>query len=242
MLLLRKSKCAISNDINPWTMPAQFFMDREIAMKIGRRGRRTPVHPLKPKPWADADVLARVRRLNVNALEAVVRTIASAAADDIEVVRRHKELWLAMDAAACSRIAGNPVSLMDLRFNDAEWWLWAANRAPKPIRARHAGDNLKIAEATTLTREILVEACITSRSRPLAAKLVFGLSSRVLELLADLPSPEIERIATAHHEELQLRWADDAVFWRNLLQTAISGSDEDIAAVHMHSLQLLKSE
>jgi hypothetical protein len=242
MLLLRKSKCAISNDMNPWTMRAQFFMDREIAMKIGRRGRRTPAHPLKPEPWADADVLARVRRLNMDALEAVVRTIASTPADDIEVFRRHKELWLAMDAKSCTRIAGNPVSLMDLRFHDAEWWLWATNRAPKPIRARHPGDNLKIEEATTLTREIVVEACITSRSSPLAAKLVFGLNSRVLELLADLPSSEIDRIATGHHEELQLRWADDAVFWRNLLQAAISGSEDDIAAVHMHSLQLLESE
>jgi hypothetical protein len=223
-------------------MRAQFFMDREIAMKIGRRGRRTPAHPLKPLPWAEADVLARVRRLNVAVLEAVIRSIALGAADDIEVARRHKELWLAMDAAACERIAGNPVLLMDLRFHDVEWWLWATNKAPRPIRARQAEGNLKIEGATTLSREILVEACITSRSSPLAAKLAFGLKSRVLEVIADLPSSEIDRIAISHHDELQLRWADDAVFWRNLLQAAISGSDDDIAAVHMHSLQLLEIE
>ena len=147
-----------------------------------------------------------------------------------------------MDAAACARIAGNPVLLIDLRFQDMEWWLWVTNKAPKPIRARHADEHLKLAEATTLTREILVEACITSRSSPLAAKLGFGLNSRVLEVIADLQSSEIDHIATSHHDELQLRWADDAVFWRNLLRAASSGSDDDIAAVHMHSLQLLESE
>ena len=146
-----------------------------------------------------------------------------------------------MDAAACARIAGNPVLLMDLRFHDLEWWLWATNKAPRPIRARHAESNFKIEGATALTREILVEACITSRSSPLAAKLVFGLKPSVLEVIADLPSSEIDRIAISHHDELQLRWPDDVVFWRNLLQAAISGSDDDIAAVHMHSLQLLES-
>jgi len=223
-------------------MRAQFFMDREIAMKIGRRGRRTPARPLKPIPWAEADVLARVRRLNLDVLEAVVRSIASGAGVEIDVARRHKELWLAMDETARVRIAGNPVLLVDLRFHDVEWWLWATNKAPRPIRARQAEGNLKIEGATTLTREILVEACITSRSSPLAAKLVFGLKSAVLEVIADLPSSEIDRIAITHHDELQLRWADDAVFWRNLLQAAIAGSDDDIAAVHMHSLQLLESE
>jgi hypothetical protein len=211
-------------------------------MKIGRRGRRTPAHPLKPIPWAEADVLARVRHLNVGVLEAVIRSIAAEAVGQIEVSRRHKGLWLAMDAAACARIAGNPVLLMDLRFHDLEWWLWATNKAPRPIRARHAEGNFKIEGATTLTREILVEACITSRSSPLAAKLVFGLKPSVLEVIADLPSSEIDRIAISHHDELQLRWPDDVVFWRNLLQAAISGSDDDIAAVHMHSLQLLESE
>lgn len=200
------------------------------------------MNPLKPLPWPETDVLARVRRLNMSALEAVIRCIAAGSADDIEVARRHKELWIAMHAEACARIAGNPVLLMDLRFQDVEWWLWITNKAPKPIRARHADENLKLADATTLAREILVEACITSRSSPLAAKLAFGLKSQVIEVIADLPSSEIDRIANSHHNELQLRWADDAVFWRNLLQAAISGWDDDIAAVHMHSLQLLESE
>ena len=211
-------------------------------MKIGRRGRRTPAHPLKPMPWADADVLERIRRLNTGVLEAAIRSIASESADDIEITRRHRDLWLKMDTAACARIAGNPVLLMDLRFRDVEWWLWVTNKAPKPIRARQAEGNLKIEGAATLTREILVEACIISRSSPLAAKLVFGLKSHVLELVADLQASEIDHIATSHHDDLQLRWADDAVFWRNLLQAAISGSEDDIAAVHMHSLQLLENE
>lgn len=211
-------------------------------MKIGRRGRRTPANPLKPLPWPDAQVLARVRRLNLDIFAATIQSIASGSADDVGVVRRHKVLWLAMDAATCARIAGNPVLLVDLRFHDLEWWLWAVNRAPKPIRAHHADGVLKIEGATVLTREILVEACIASRSSPLAAKLVFGLKSQVLELIAGLQSSEIDRIASSHSDELQLRWADDTVFWRNLLQAAISGSDDDIAAVHMHSLQLLESE
>jgi hypothetical protein len=171
-----------------------------------------------------------------------MRCIAAGSADDIQVARRHKELWLAMDEESCARITGNPVLLMDLRFQDAEWWLWVTNKAPKPIRARHADEHLKLAEATAMTREILVEACITSRSSPLAAKLGFGLKSQVLGVIADLQSSDIDRIATIHNDELQLRWADDAVFWRNLLRAAISGSEDDIAAVHMHSLQLLESE
>jgi hypothetical protein len=176
-------------------------------------------------------------------LEAVVTTVAvDSEPRAVEAMGRSIGLWRQMTDHARKRVAGNPVLLVDLHFQDSEWWRWILHQGPKPIRARVADEHLAIGNAATLLREILMEAWAIGRSNPQAARLVFGMYPAVVAAIVELQASDIDSIAVTYAGNLQLRWADNAVFWKNLLLAALGDSDDAVAAVHMHSLQLLGNE
>jgi hypothetical protein len=78
----------------------------------------------------------------------------------------------------------------------------------------------------------LVEACIVALSHPRAARLVFGMSPAVVDAITGLAASEIDSIVSTHTANVQLRWADNLIFWRN-------GAEEKMAEVRLHCLQLL---
>lgn len=76
-------------------------------------------------------------------------------------------------------------------------------------------------------------------SHPRAARLVFGMAPAVVEAITGLAASEIDSVVLKHAAHLQLRWADNPVFWRNLLIAATDGTEEDMEYVRLHCLQLL---
>jgi hypothetical protein len=100
---------------------------------------------------------------------------------------------------------------------------------------------LPINAGAPLLREILVEACVVARLHPRAARLVFGMSAGVVAGVADLSASQIDSIALNLAGDLQLRWADNLIFWKNLLFAALDGTEQQMADARLHSLQLLGS-
>jgi hypothetical protein len=219
-----------------------FSTEMEVAMKIRRKGRRQPTKTLEAVAWPGAHSLERVRHLNEKCLHAVV---TNAVADDesykVKVVSRYRDLWRRMDDQACKRAAHIPVLLLDLSFESGEWWQWIVRDGPRPVRTPDTSGLLPIKDGAPLLREILVEACVIARSDPRAARLVFGMSAGVLAVIADLPASQIDSIALTNAGDLQLRWAHNLIFWKNLLSAALDGDETEMAAVRLHSLQLLGS-
>ena len=209
-------------------------------MKIRRRGRRQPMKSLEPLVWSSAYTLERVRYLNEKYLAAVA---ASTQGEDmpcsIKAINLYRDLWRRMDARLCGRIAHIPVLLADLYFESPKWWRWIARQGPQPVRTAGASEPLPITSGTPLLREMLLEACVIARSHPSAARLVLGMSPPVVAAISDLQASEIDSIAVTYARDLQLRWSDNLIFWRNLLLAAVGGSEAEIAAVRLHSLQLL---
>jgi hypothetical protein len=184
-----------------------------------------------------------VRRLNSKGLESIAATAAKVDESGATgLVSRHAELWRQMTPENCQRVAGCPVLLMELHFHDLPWWEWVIRQAPRPIRPVIPDTRIAIGSAHGLLREILMQACIIAHKSPEAARLCFGISSPVVEVIANLTGSEIELLTAEHAEELQLRWADNTVFWKNLLEAALGDSEEAVGAVHMHCLQLLGSD
>lgn len=209
-------------------------------MKIQRRGRKNPTNLLERSIWSGALYLQRVRELNERCLCNVVAAIR---ADDRtavgDVVSRFQSLWNQMTSEACRRIAGVPVLLMDLRFQRPEWWRWITRTGPKPIRLPDTGGHVPISDPASLVREILVEVCVVALSSPRTARIVFGMAPEVIEIIRTLRASEIDAIATRYADELQLRWADNLVYWKNLLSAALSNDEDAVLACHVQTLQLL---
>src|SRR5216684_9366560 len=135
-----------------------FSTKLEMEMKIRRRGRRQPTKALEAVTWSGAYTLERVRHLNDKCLSAVASTVTNGG--PIKVVSRYRELWRRMDVEACQRAAHVPVLLVDLHFDNPEWWQWIAHRGPRPVRTPDTEGPLPIKNGATLLREILIEACV----------------------------------------------------------------------------------
>jgi hypothetical protein len=146
-----------------------------------------------------------------------------------------------MDSDAYRRAARVPVLLADLHFENPDWWRWILRRGTRPVRMPDASGPLRIGDGAPLLREILVEACVIARLHPHAARLAFDMSPAVVTTVAQLPASEIDFIVMEHAGDLQLRWSDNAVFWKNLLIAAIEGTAMQMEEVRLHSLQLLGS-
>jgi len=239
---VKEMKHAATLGCDLWTIPAVFHGDGSAMMKIRRRGRRQPTKTLETVAWPSAHVLERVRHLNDKCLSAVVSNATDDKLNTIKVMARFRDLWLRMDDEARKRAAHCPVLLFELHFENAKWWHWVAHGGPRPVKTADATRLLANKTAAPLLREILVESCVIARSHPRAARLAFGMSPAVIAAIAELPASEIDSIAVTYSGELQLRWADNLVFWRNLLVAAIDGPEKDMAEVRLHCLQLLGSD
>jgi hypothetical protein len=184
-----------------------------------------------------------VRRLNIKCLESVVATVVESDESSAPgAISRHARLWRQMTPETCRQVAGCPVFLMDLHFLDSAWWQWIVHQGPKPLRSATPEVRWPIRDAEVLVREILMQACIIAHKAPEAAKLSFGMSPLAFKAIENLTALEAEALAAGHAEDLQLRWTDNAIFWKNLLEAALSGSEEAVGVVHMHCLQLRGSD
>jgi hypothetical protein len=211
----------------------------EVAVKIRRKGRRQSTKTLEAVVWTGAHTLERVRHLNEKSLRQVAAALANHESCTIRVVNRYQDLWRRMDDQACKRAAHIPVLLVDLNFESPGRRQWIANDGPRPVKAPDTAGLSPINDSAPLLREILVEACVVARSHPRAARLVFGMSAGVVAAVADLSASQIDSIALNLAGDLQLRWADNLIFWKNLLLAAVGGTEQQMAEVRLHSLQLL---
>jgi hypothetical protein len=210
-----------------------------MAMKIRRRGRRQPTKTLDAWAWSSAHTLERIRLLNEKCIAAAARATLDDSSCADKAVGLNRDLWLRMGKEECKRAAHCPVLLLDFHFESPMWWHWIVNRGPPPVRSYDAGPRLRIKECEPLLREILVEACVIALSHPRAARLVFGMAPGVIAAFTALQASEIDSIVLTHSVELQLRWADNRIFWKNLLLAATAGADVKMAEVRLHCLQLL---
>jgi hypothetical protein len=74
------------------------------------------------------------------------------------------------------------------------------------------------------------------------AGLLFGMSSQVTGLLAELTPRQLSRVAESSSHELRIRWQSTPTFWRKLLIAGLGGSANDLSEVRLLGLQLLGGE
>jgi len=201
-----------------------------------------PCNALPAQRWRQVRALKDVVALNEHVLEVLGVVAALRSPASPRIITEHAELWTSLDAASRHRAAQMPVLLLDLHFQDAEWWQ-AATRA--------AGD--EVAEDRVLgrdagswqpefIRQTLMIAWPSVREDRLAAGLLFGMSEAVANVVSALTPQQLDHISLYHSRELRLRWMHSNQFWRCLLSSAKANDMDALARTHLFGLQLLGGE
>lgn len=193
--------------------------------------------------WKGAHALKRVHSSNERCLELLVELARTEHTRlNLAIVSQHRNLWRSLTVAARKRAALTPYLLVDVHFQDVDWWRWAK-------ATRSGGRHAVVSEpafsgkvAAELMRETLMLAWSTVVLDRGTAGVFLGMTPGVTEIIAGLGPQDAERIATRHGRHLRPRWEDFPAFWGGLLSAAQNGDEDALHEVRLHGMQLIGSE
>ena len=198
---------------------------------------------IPPRRWRNADTLQAVMQTNEYLLQ-LLRSLAVHSSDRyaIEVIRRHRRLWLRCDAHAMKCAAQCPVLLIDVHFAIEAWWKWVLGHAAHGWKGEPRTATFSPKTAKKLMLATLMLAWHAAREGQDAAQVLFGMSPGVATMIAKLTPTQIESIASRHSRELRPRWENVPNFWQTLLSAAQRRDRARLRTAHLYGVQLVASE
>ena len=199
------------------------------------------VHVMAPHRWRSARILEAVCQVNEHLVSALIE-LARRENVSTAIVRQNTDALRRLDVDGCKRAARIPVLLLDLHFQNADWWRNAAGLNGDAFPATRGATSLPIELAAELTRETLIVGWLAVREAAQSANLLLGMSDAVASLLGPLSPQQLDRVAARKSHELRIRWQSNSEFWQRLLAAGQSGNAEDLCDTHLFALQLLGGE
>jgi hypothetical protein len=151
-----------------------------------------------------------------------------------------RDSWATLPADSVRRLAAAPFSLFDAGFSAAPRWLEGRVRGVHD-QQRCGPAYFDDAAARSITRRMLVYGWHLARSRPRAACLVFGATLTAVEALAACSLSALDAAADRNAGLLRPRWANQPIFWRELLAAA-AGNDTRLHELLLGGIQRLAAE
>jgi len=179
--------------------------------------------------------------INGRCLELMVETASAPTRGMHPLLYRLRERLMILTPAARRRAAHSRILLVDLRFNDAAYWMGLAAASHRVIGSKgHAFFPRR--RAADLSRSTLVLAWHALHASPDIAGVALGMHRNVAKIIAEMPISRLERIAKSEVDQLMPRWADLSSVWTGLLQAAQGNEANARRLVALHSLQLAATE
>jgi hypothetical protein len=191
--------------------------------------------------WTGLQALGRVQALNERCLELLTQS-ARGDRQSPAFVHQSRALWTGLNVAARKRAAQMSFLLMDVHFQEIQWWRGAqssraSQREPLPPETAFKG---KL--AAELMRETLMLAWSTVMMDQRVACLLFGMAPAVSQMIADLGPRDVERIAARYRSHLRPRWHDFPEYWNNLLIAARDDDESALEECRLHGLLMIGGE
>lgn len=137
------------------------------------------------------------------------------------------------------RVAECGFLLLDMEFENEEWWRGVALQPELRWRTPGFHDAFARRTAVPLARSTLMNAWYSIQADHDAACIVLGMRSAVAESIAARSLSQLDQIADRRHRHLLPRWWDQPVLWHELFSAAQSSSHAVQRMICLHSLQRL---
>ena len=139
------------------------------------------------------------------------------------------------------RAAEVGLPLIDMEFRNSEWWQ-ALKSDSSSCSRQHLRPDLPKRAMVQLTRATLILCWHSVHADLECARVLFGMSRAVTEIVGSLRLSDIEQIAERQFRRVRPRWDDRPWLWRELLSAAESNDQLSWRAFHVHALQVLAGE
>jgi hypothetical protein len=210
-----------------------------MSQELNRVTRDNATASLRSQPWSGIHVLKLIRELNDRCLAELAQLAQSDQSPRAsEFFGRHRGDWRSLDAYARREAARFPFLLLDIHFQDEEWWRSAAAPPSEGITSNPLPSFFPPKPAGQLIRETLVLAWHTVLSNRGAAMVLLGMSPAVCGRVAELGLQNIEHITARDSAHIHPRWEHLPSFWGQLLTAARGGDSEFLYDLHLHGFQL----
>lgn len=144
----------------------------------------------------------------------------------------------ALPSAACERIAQCPVTLFNLRFEDADFWsgIGGATVAETESGRYAAAAHLAFVDTALFFAWHVVQCS------ELAARLLLAMPVATHRIFRELPLARLHRYAASCPQLLQPRWANHPCFWPDLIGAAGRADPAALDAALLAGVQLVFNE
>ena len=201
-----------------------------------------PAPPVPPR-WKGIQSLDLVHQLNERCIELLCDV---AAADSrhtaLPIITENREIWVRLEPEARHRAARMPFVIVDAKFSDDAWWRRVAESLANGAGAEAPSNGLPRESSEQLMNEMTMFAWQTARWDQTVAQLSLGMTPSVAKVIAALTPKQVREISARESQVIEVRWANDPPFWRDLLLAAMAGSDERLAELRLHAKLLLCGE
>jgi hypothetical protein len=203
---------------------------------------KLPSLPGISTPILSNELLTRLYELNFDYLELL---IAEHTAPTLGGMRYLPERLL--DALAETSIearqvlAASTFSLYSLGFEDQQFWRRALSVTDQPIDARYGVPSAALVQ-TSFCEVALLHAWHVAVSHPIAARLLYGMSTGTADRMARVQLWQLKRAAADYPGLLMPRWPSNPCFWPDMLKFAMDGDLRRLDTIQQLGRQLLCME
>ncbi|MEZ5498172.1 MAG: hypothetical protein R3E77_01950 [Steroidobacteraceae bacterium] len=186
--------------------------------------------------------LTPLREINEELLQLLAGTAArdGTAADDARGAL--VQLLRPLDDAARERLAQWPYALVEAGFHDSLRWGRLLDGGAGDLARSGAAWLASGERSNRFARMVLNYAWHLARSRPLAARVVFGMSAESVLNLRSVGIARLERAALASVSALRPRWPGRLDWWRQAAHAAGSADPQLLSRAKLNGLQMLAGD
>ncbi len=193
-------------------------------------------------PILSRDLLGRLYALNLDYLELVIAERAASRTRGLAYLpERVMDALATCSAQSRQALASTAFSLYSLGFEDQHFWRSAVYVGQHPIDARYGGLSALVVQ-TSFCEIALLHAWHVAVTQPLAARVVYGMSTPVINRLCLMQLWQLKRIAADYPGLLTPRWSSNPCFWPDMIKFASEGDWGRLATVQRLGHQLIAVE
>jgi hypothetical protein len=201
-----------------------------------------PPASVPASPGLEAFPHATVFEVNERCLELLVHQARGEAIPSFPIVTTLREVLRQMTPETRKRAAARAFLLLDLEFQNAEWWETTHRYPQRQIHVVTWRGAFPRRSGLPLARATLLLAWQGCRADKDTACVLFGMARPVAGLIAGLQLTEIDGIADRRFRHLHPRWHDRPDLWRSLLTTSESPNPAALRRTELQALQLVAGD